>query len=157
MKIISSYGIEIKHMNRIFMYTVAVYNYAISFCIDAFENEWSDIEGLDTMQRKQYAESLIHSTRNNTAKYGNFDTLFHKMPSYMRRAVIFLPTVRLPTIFPRATPIAPMSAEAPPPPGTGSFEESMSVNSSHVSFLKSIIDSCIINYLFTMTLPYAKA
>jgi hypothetical protein len=40
------------------------------------------------MQRKQYAESLIHSTKNNTAKYGNFDTLFHKMPSYMRRAVI---------------------------------------------------------------------
>jgi hypothetical protein len=88
MKIISSYGIEIKQMNKIFRPTVAIYNDAISFCIDAFENEWSDIEGLDTMQRKQYAESLIHSTRNNTAKYGNFDTLFHKMPSYMRRAVI---------------------------------------------------------------------
>jgi IS605 OrfB family transposase len=88
MKIVSSYGIEIRNMNKTFMPTVAIYNGAISFCIDAFENEWSDIKNLDTMQRKQYAENLIHSTKNNKAKYSDFDTKFHKIPSYMRRAAI---------------------------------------------------------------------
>lgn len=44
MKITSSYGIEIKQMNKIFRPTVVIYNNAISFCVDVFENEWSDIE-----------------------------------------------------------------------------------------------------------------
>lgn len=87
MKITSSYGIEIKQMNKIFRPTIAIYNDAISFCVDAFENEWFDIESLDAMQRKQYAESLIHTTKNNKAKY-DFDSKFYKMPSYMRRSVI---------------------------------------------------------------------
>ena len=87
MKITSSYGIEIKQMNKIFRPTIAIYNDAISFCVDVFENEWQDIEKLDTMQRKQYAESLIHATKNNKAKY-DFDIKFYKMPSYMRRSVI---------------------------------------------------------------------
>ena len=87
MKIISSYGIEIKQMNKIFRPTVAIYNDAVSFCVDAFENEWKDIEKLGTMQRKQYAENLIHTTKNNKAKY-SFDSKFYKMPTYMRRSVI---------------------------------------------------------------------
>ena len=87
MKIISSYGIEIKQMNKIFRPTVAIYNDAISFCIDAFENEWVNINVLDIMRRKQYAEILIHTTKNNKAKY-DFDSKFYKMPSYMRRSVI---------------------------------------------------------------------
>lgn len=87
MKITSSYGIEIKQMNKIFRPTVAVYNDAISFCVDVFEAEWPHIELLDTMKRKQYAENLIHSTKNNKAKY-NFDSKFYKMSSYMRRSVI---------------------------------------------------------------------
>lgn len=87
MKITSSYGIEIKQMNKIFRPTVVIYNKAISFCVDAFEKEWLNIEPLDTFKRKQYAESLIHTTKNNKAKY-NFDIKFYKMPTYMRRSVI---------------------------------------------------------------------
>lgn len=87
MKITSSYGIEIKQMNKIFRSAVAIYNNAISFCIDVFENEWLNIKKLDTVMRKQYAESIIHTTKNNKAKY-NFDNKFYKMPSYMRRSVI---------------------------------------------------------------------
>ena len=87
MKITSSYGVEIKQMNKIFRPTVAIYNNAISFCVDVFENEWSDIELLDNIQRKQYTENLIHNTKNNKAKY-DFDNKFYKMPSYMRRNVI---------------------------------------------------------------------
>ena len=87
MKIISSYGIEIKQMNKIFRPTISIYNDAISFCVDVFENEWQYIGQLDTMKRKQYAESLIHTTKNNKSKY-DFDSKFYKMPSYMRRSVI---------------------------------------------------------------------
>jgi hypothetical protein len=46
-------------------------------------------------------------------------------------AYFFFPTVRLPTIFPRAVPSAPASADAPPPPGTDAFDpddENYSVN-----------------------------
>ena len=87
MKITSSYGIEIKQMNKIFRPTITIYNNAISFCIDVFENEWLNIEKLDKVMRKQYAESIIHTTKNNKAKY-DFDNKFYKMPSYMRRSVI---------------------------------------------------------------------
>lgn len=87
MKITSSYGVEIKQMNKIFRPTIAIYNNAISFCVDVFENEWSDIELLDNIHRKQYTENLIHNTKNNKAKY-DFDNKFYKMPSYMRRNVI---------------------------------------------------------------------
>ena len=37
--------------------------------------------------RKQFAENLIHNTKDNKAKY-DFDDRFYKMPSYMRRNVI---------------------------------------------------------------------
>ena len=53
----SSYGIEIKQMNKIFRPTIAIYNNAISFCVECFENEWNDIVLLDTIQRKQFVYS----------------------------------------------------------------------------------------------------
>lgn len=87
MKVVSSYGIEIKQMNKIFRPTIVIYNDAITLCVDIFESEWSNIEPLDTIKRKQYAENLIHTTKNNKAKY-DFDSNFYKMPSYMRRSVI---------------------------------------------------------------------
>lgn len=51
MKITSSYGIEIKQMNNIFRPTVAIYNEAITFCVDVFENEWSNLANLDGKSR----------------------------------------------------------------------------------------------------------
>ena len=88
MKIVSSYGIEIKHLNKAFLSTVAIYNNAITYCVDIFENEWSNIETLDAIQRKGYCDKLIHGTSKRPAKYIDFDIKFTKMPSYMRRSVI---------------------------------------------------------------------
>ena len=39
MKIVNSYGIEIKQMNKIFRPTVAIFNEAITFCVDVFEGD----------------------------------------------------------------------------------------------------------------------
>lgn len=90
MKIVSSYAIEIKHINKLFRQTIKIYNDAISFCIKVFEENWSDLENLETgnKERKDYADSLIHSTKSNIAKYPEFDVRFHKMPSYLRFSVI---------------------------------------------------------------------
>src|SRR5699024_8678896 len=57
-------------------------------------------------------------------------------------AYFFLPTVRLPTMFPRAVPTAPTSADAPPPPGTGALEASTSTNS-----LQGTVENPIIHIL----------
>ena len=88
MKIVSSYGVEIKQLNKSLMSTIAIYNEAITFCVEIFENEWDNIVVLEGKSRNNYAENLIHSTKNNVAKYPDFDTKFYKMPSYMRRSVI---------------------------------------------------------------------
>lgn len=90
MKITSSYAVEIKHINKLFRQTIKIYNDAISFCVLAFEEHWEQLEGIPTAskQRFKYADDLIHSTKSNVATYPDFDMRFHKMPSYLRFAVI---------------------------------------------------------------------
>ena len=90
MKLVSSYAVEIKHINKMFRDTIKIYNDAISFCIKAFEEHWEVLETLDTSNKERfaYADALIHSTRSNQALYTEFDIKFHKMPSYLRFAVI---------------------------------------------------------------------
>lgn len=90
MKLTSSYAIEIRHVNKIFRNTIKIYNDAISFCVKVFEAHWNDLKILNTgnKERFSYADSLIHSTKSNIAKYPEFDIKFHKMPSYLRFAVI---------------------------------------------------------------------
>ena len=88
MKITSSYGIELKNINKLLLPTVKLYREAVSFCIDIFEYEWINIEPLSSLSRNSFAEHLIHSTKDNIAKYTDFDTRFYKMPTYMRRNII---------------------------------------------------------------------
>ena len=90
MKIISSYAVEIKHINKLFRQTIKIYNDAVTFCVKVFEENWSDLKILEVgnKERKNYAEKLIHSTKSNVAKYPDFDINFYKMPTYLRRAVI---------------------------------------------------------------------
>ena len=46
MKIVSSYAIEIKHINKLFRQTIKIYNDAISFCIKVLEENWEVLETL---------------------------------------------------------------------------------------------------------------
>ena len=48
MKLVSSYAIEIKHINKLFRQTIKIYNDAITFCVKVFEENWSDLEVLET-------------------------------------------------------------------------------------------------------------
>lgn len=88
MKTISGYAVELKHTSKIFYPTVRIYKRAVSFCVSAFENEWSAISLLTGKNRNSYAETLIHSTKRNQAKYPEFDKQFPKLPSYLRRSAI---------------------------------------------------------------------
>lgn len=90
MKVVSSYAVEIKHINKLFRQTIKIYNNAISFCVKVFEENWNVLEMLNAGNRERfaYADSLIHSTKSNTAVYQEFDTKFYKMPSYLRFSVI---------------------------------------------------------------------
>ena len=90
MKLTSSYAVEIKHIDKLFRQTIKIYNDAITFCIKVFEDNWSDLERLETYNRERfaYARNLIHSTKSNIAKYPEFNIKFHKIPSYLRDAVI---------------------------------------------------------------------
>ena len=90
MKIISSYAIEIKHINKLFRQTIKIYHDAISFCVKVLEEHWDVLSTLETgnKERFAYADALIHSTKSNHAIYPEFDIKFYKMPSYLRFAVI---------------------------------------------------------------------
>lgn len=75
-------------MNNIFKETVSIYRAALSFLIDVFSREWDAIQAVEGAKSKfNFAEKLVHSTKNNIAKY-DFDSRFYKMPAYMRRAAI---------------------------------------------------------------------
>ena len=76
-------------MNDALVPTITICRKALSFLIPIIESEWdaiADIKSADV--RQSIIEHLIHSTKDNTAKYLEFDKLFYKFPSYLRRAVI---------------------------------------------------------------------
>jgi IS605 OrfB family transposase len=90
MKLVSSYAIEIKGINKVLRDTSLIYKNAVTYCIKVFEQEWSTLVEIpvEGKQRKTYADSLIHSTKSNEAKYKDFDIKFSKLPSYLRFDVI---------------------------------------------------------------------
>lgn len=86
MKLTSTYDVKISYYSHIFRQTVEIYQSAISFLIDVCEKEWAILKPFDQIDRSNLIEKLIHKTvRNPEPKYG-FDSLFYKMPSYLRRA-----------------------------------------------------------------------
>lgn len=88
MEITSSYDVELRNGKNIFIDTIKIYREALAFLIDVFIKEWNTLSSFtDAQKRFNTAESMIHNTKANAAKY-DFDSKFYKMPSYFRRAVI---------------------------------------------------------------------
>lgn len=88
MKVYSTYSIKIKHYNKIFKETVAVYRSAVDYLINVVADEWDvvkDVEG--SKARMRCVEILCHGTESNLPKY-DFDKKFYKFPSYLRRGAI---------------------------------------------------------------------
>lgn len=88
MKLYSTYRCKIKHYNHILKETIVRYRSAVDFCIQVCLEHWEQIKQIKTPhQKQQYVEHLIHSTKNNAAIY-DFDVVFYKFPSYLRRTGI---------------------------------------------------------------------
>ena len=88
MKLTSSYTVELKHINKILNNTVKIYRKALAFLIDVFNSEWNSLNLIKSkLERFNYAEHLIHTTKTNIAKY-DFDSKFYKLPSYLRRDLV---------------------------------------------------------------------
>lgn len=87
MNVISSYTVEMKNVCTILLPTVNIYRAALSFMIECFNAEWPFLREIPVQKKARFAaaERLIHTTKNNLAKY-IFDEKFCKFPSYLRRA-----------------------------------------------------------------------
>ena len=89
MKLTHSYKAKIINVNDCLTDTILIYRKALAFIVDVVEKEWSDFDGLLSKSQINLCEKLIHKTKNNANPlYGEFDTLFYKYPSYLRRSTI---------------------------------------------------------------------
>ena len=91
MKQITTYGVRIHAVSmKPVQDMVRIYRQAVSFLIKVCDEQWSSVSGISTLVRKQsFVEGLIHHTkRRPMVQYSQFDGLFYKLPSYIRRAAI---------------------------------------------------------------------
>ena len=94
MKMKISYGIKLKNIamasHRAIGSTISIYNEACEYIANVVYNEWSQVSLETTLKyREHVVEKLIHSTKQNpNPKYKDFDTMFYKFPSYLRRSAI---------------------------------------------------------------------
>ena len=89
MKVTNSYKVKLVNVNSSLDETINVYRNAITYIIKIVNNEWLNIESLKAKERKTYVEKLIHKTKENPNPiYADFDKLFYKLPSYLRRSAI---------------------------------------------------------------------
>ncbi len=88
MELYSSYKVNIKHYNKIFLQTVDVYRQAVSFFIDICEKEWEQLKDLRNLEKCRKMEEVSLQTKKNPNPKYDFNSLFYKMPSYLRRSAI---------------------------------------------------------------------
>ena len=91
MKQITTYGVRIHAVSmKPVQDMVRIYRQAVSFLIKVCDQQWSSVSGIPTLVQKQsFVEGLIHHTkRRPMVQYSQFDGLFYKLPSYIRRAAI---------------------------------------------------------------------
>ena len=89
MQIYTTYKVKIKHYNHIFKDTVAVYRRAVDYLIGVCDENWGAISEMEgSLNRQRFVETLVHQTKDNPNPKYDFDLLFYKMPSYLRRGAI---------------------------------------------------------------------
>ena len=88
MQITSSYKVEILKLHKPLEETLKVCRRAVEWLCPVIDGEWEALSRIrKEKERFNAAEKLIHTTKNNEAKYA-FDEEFPKMPSYLRRAIL---------------------------------------------------------------------
>lgn len=81
--------VKIMDQSTVFDETLEIYNEALSFLLNVMYQEFGMDYRKSTLVTVQKVEKLVHATKNNpTPKYNDFNVLFHKFPSYLRREAI---------------------------------------------------------------------
>ena len=89
MKVTNSYKVKIINVNNALNPTIEIYRKALSFCIQKINENWSKFDGLKPKSQLNLAEKLFHTTEDNpNPQYPEFDKLFYKYPSYLRRSTL---------------------------------------------------------------------
>ena len=89
MEVMTTYKVKIKESHGALKATVNLYRQAVDFFIDVSIKEWDIVEKIEQPLKKQRAiECLVHYTNTNPNPKYNFDQIFGKFPSYLRRAAI---------------------------------------------------------------------
>ena len=91
MKVTSSYTTGIVHSDLPLDDTVRIFRKALAYLINVVNENWDSVKAIETgaLARQQYVERLVHGTKKNESpKYPDFDKLFYKYPSYLRRDTI---------------------------------------------------------------------
>ena len=88
MKIISSYGVELRKQNIPIRQTLEIYRSAVRYLVEVYESVWEELVKIEESKKRfNAAEHLVHTTKRNPARF-DFDFCFSKMPSYFRRAAV---------------------------------------------------------------------
>lgn len=90
--VVSSYCTKVIGEEKIFRETIAVYRNALSFLIKVVLAEWDsgvgEVYHKSKLTAQRAIEILVHTSKSSFAKHLEFDMLFRKYPSYLRRATI---------------------------------------------------------------------
>lgn len=88
MKVTNSYKAKLINVNNCLKPTLDIYRQAVAYIIDVINKEWVKYIDLTAKERVNLTEKLTHSTKDNPCPLYNFDDLFYKFPSYLRRSAI---------------------------------------------------------------------
>lgn len=92
MKHYASHSVELNYMNHGIMRaaknTLSIFRAAVSMIGDIVIKEWDSLSELTPARRLTAVERLIHTTKDNVARYPEFDQEFYKFPSYYRRSAV---------------------------------------------------------------------
>ena len=88
MRITSSFGVEIRKPNSCIHQTMKIYRAAVGYLIRVLDSVWEELDVIkNPLEQFNTAEHMVHNTKDNRARF-DFDRLFYKMPSYLRRSAI---------------------------------------------------------------------
>ena len=80
MKIISSYGVELRKQNIPIRQTLEIYRSAVRYLVEVYESVWEELAQIEESKKRfNAAEHLVHTTKRNPARF-DFDFCFPRMP-----------------------------------------------------------------------------
>ena len=81
MKIISSYGVELRKQNIPIRQTLEIYRSAVRYLVEVYESVWEELAQIENSKKRfNAAEHLVHTTKRNPARF-DFDFCFPGSPA----------------------------------------------------------------------------